>query len=134
PKASMIEHLGMYNHLKAKIKDLGIVPDDRIAQTAPHCFDISLWQYLAGLAAGAQVSIVPDRIAHDGSQLLAYVEDAGITILEVVPSLLRVIIEELGAEASQRPQLSKLRWLIVTGEQMDPELCRRWFRMYPSIP
>ncbi|MBM0274411.1 non-ribosomal peptide synthetase [Micromonospora tarensis] len=47
PKGVMCEHAGMLNHLLAKIADLGIGPDTVVAQTAPQCFDISLWQLLA---------------------------------------------------------------------------------------
>ena len=44
PKGVMCEHAGMLNHLFAKIEDLGIGDGDVVAQTAPQCFDISLWQ------------------------------------------------------------------------------------------
>src|SRR5207253_2682692 len=29
---------------------------------------------------------------------------------------------------------SALRWLVLTGEALAPELCRRWLRAYPGIP
>src|SRR6266567_1648116 len=47
PKGAMCEHSGMLNHLWAKIDDLGIGEGDVVAQTAPQCFDISLWQLVA---------------------------------------------------------------------------------------
>lgn len=47
PKGAMCEHAGMLNHLHAKLDDLGIGEGDVVAQTAPQCFDISLWQLLA---------------------------------------------------------------------------------------
>src|SRR5205809_2433491 len=43
PKGVMCEHAGMLNHVCAKIHDLGIGEGDVVAQTAPQCFDISLW-------------------------------------------------------------------------------------------
>jgi len=45
----MCEHAGMLNHLFAKIDDLGIAENDVVAQTAPQCFDISLWQLIPRL-------------------------------------------------------------------------------------
>ena len=27
-----------------------------------------------------------------------------------------------------------LRWLLVTGETLPPQLCRRWLMRYPSVP
>ena len=44
PKGAMCEHAGMLNHLYAKIDDLEIDEGQVVAQTAPQCFDISLWQ------------------------------------------------------------------------------------------
>src|SRR5262249_32812983 len=54
PKGAMCEHAGMLNHLCAKIHDLGIGEQDVVAQTAPQCFDISLWQLLSPLLVGGQ--------------------------------------------------------------------------------
>ena len=51
PKGAMCEHAGMLNHLFAKIDDLEIGEGQVVAQTAPQCFDISLWQ-LVSAAAG----------------------------------------------------------------------------------
>ncbi len=47
PKGAMCEHAGMLNHLLAKIDDLGIGEGEVVAQTAPQCFDISLWQLVS---------------------------------------------------------------------------------------
>src|SRR5207247_6912722 len=49
PKGAMCEHAGMLNHLFAKIEDLGIGDGDVVAQTAPQCFDISLWPLVSPL-------------------------------------------------------------------------------------
>ena len=63
PKGAMCEHDGMVNHLYAKIEDLGIGPGDVVAQTAPQCFDISLWQLVSALLVGGRTLIVgQDRI------------------------------------------------------------------------
>src|SRR5581483_1999221 len=49
PKGAMVAQRGMLNHLFAKIQTLDLTPDDKIAQTASHCFDISVWQFFAAL-------------------------------------------------------------------------------------
>src|SRR5207249_6190582 len=49
PKGAMCEHAGMLNHLCAKIDDLKIGEGVVVAQTAPQCFDISLWQLVSAL-------------------------------------------------------------------------------------
>ena len=52
PKGAMCEHAGMLNHLFAKIDDLEIGEGQVVAQTAPQCFDISLWQLVSALLVG----------------------------------------------------------------------------------
>src|SRR5256714_13641342 len=66
PKGAMCEHVGMLNHLYAKIDDLEIGEGQVVAQTAPQCFDISLWQLLSALLTGGANPLVeqdgiPDR-------------------------------------------------------------------------
>jgi len=133
PKGAMVEQRGMINHLLAKVDALGLTARDRVAQTASQCFDISVWQALSPLLVGASVEIVPDEVANDPAELLARVIASEVTILEVVPTMLRMLWHE--AERSPTaPGLPSLRWLVPTGEALPPELCRRWLDLYPEIP
>ncbi|HJX29125.1 MAG TPA: amino acid adenylation domain-containing protein, partial [Thermoanaerobaculia bacterium] len=135
PKGAMVEHGGMLNHMFAKIRDLGMGPADLLAQTAAPTFDISVWQFLASLLIGGRVRIVPDDVVSDPTLLLREVEARQITVLEVVPSLMRALLDEVDAMGPEaRPRLTALRWLIPTGEALPPELCRVWFAHYPGIP
>jgi len=133
PKGAMIEHRGMLNHLFAKVTQLQLTAADTVAQTASQCFDISVWQFLAAALVGGRTRILPSEIAHDPSQLLAQVEQQKISILETVPTVLRMIIAEAKSR-DQTPDLPSLRWMIPTGETLQPELCRQWFALYPHIP
>lgn len=134
PKGAMIEQEGMVNHLFAKIQELEISAEDRIIQNASQCFDISVWQYLSCLLTGGCVYIVDDDIAHDPNKLLSYTESNKITLLEVVPSLLQAMLDGIESGKLMKPCLESLRWLIVTGEALIPELARRWFLHYLGIP
>ena len=134
PKGAMVAQRGMLNHLYAKIETLQLKEIDRVAQTASQCFDISVWQFLAALLVGGQVQIFPDEVTHDPVALLAQVEQQSISILEIVPSMLRALIDFLESTGSPRPTLAALRWLISTGDVLPAELCRRWLSLYPHIP
>jgi len=123
----------MLNHLYAKIRDLPLSDKDVVAQTASQCFDISVWQFLAALLVGGQVQIFDDEITHDPALMLDQIEQRKLTILEIVPSMMRMMVTEVG-HRGDKPDLSTLRWLIPTGEALPPELCREWFRHNPEIP
>ncbi len=134
PKGVMIEHRGMINHLFAKISDLDLSSADRIAQTASQCFDISVWQSLAALLVGGTTHIYEDDVARDPALLLSHVESDRISIIESVPSLIAGMLEALEQSGSPKPSLQKLRWLLSTGEDLPPSLCRRWLDRYPAVP
>jgi len=133
PKGAMIAHGGMLNHLYAKIAELQLTAADIVAQTASQCFDISVWQFLAPLLVGGRVCIFDDEVIRDPVRLLESVKQESISVLETVPSLLRVMMAEITRPESPRPVLSALRRLICTGEALPPELCRQWLSVYPSI-
>ena len=137
PKGAMVEHRGMLNHLLAKVRTLGLDDRDAIAQTASQCFDISVWQFLAALLVGGRVDVFDDEVAHDPASLLDQIGLRKVTILEVVPSLMRMMLTEADrrlADNNSKPELSSLRWMIPTGEALPPGLCHHWFRLYPEIP
>jgi amino acid adenylation domain-containing protein len=134
PKGAMIEHRGMLNHLFAKVTDLGITAGDVMAQTAPPSFVICIWQTLAPLLAGARVDIIEDEVAKDPRRLLDRVAADGISVLQIVPSVMRLVLDDAEARGPARPELPSLRWLVPTGEALPPDLCRRWLALYPRIP
>src|SRR5436305_9053327 len=121
----MVEQRGMLNHLWAKVADLGLTAESAVVQNASQCFDISVWQHLAALAVGGRICIAGEETAQDPERLLGFVRREEVTVLEVVPSMLRSLLE---AAADDLP---RLEWLVVTGEVLPPDLCRRWLALHP---
>ncbi|MER7789175.1 amino acid adenylation domain-containing protein [Streptomyces sp. NPDC097640] len=133
PKGAMVHHRGMNNHLSAKVADLGLTAADTVVANAPLTFDISVWQMLAPLVVGGRALAVSQRLAADPPGLFRLVTRAEVTVLEVVPSLLRAALDAWD-DGEPLPALPSLRWLVVTGEELPGELCRRWFARFPGVP
>src|SRR5215213_5080833 len=95
PKGAMCEHLGMVNHLFAKIDDLGIGEGQVVAQTAPQCFDISLWQLVSALLVGGRTLIVEQDVILDVGRFVDKIIDGRVAVLQVVPSYLEVVLSYL---------------------------------------
>ncbi|GAA3378253.1 amino acid adenylation domain-containing protein [Streptomyces sannanensis] len=130
PKGAMCEHAGMLNHLYAKIDDLGISEGQVVAQTAPQCFDISLWQLVSALLVGGRTLLVEQEVILDVPRFLDRITDGRVSVLQVVPSYLEVVLSCL----EQRPsRLPDLRCVSVTGEALKKELTQRWFAAQPGI-
>jgi len=133
PKGAMVTDAGMANHLAAKRLDMGLGPDDAVGLTAPLSFDISVWQTLAPLTVGGRVAVAPTELS-EPSALVAWVARHGVTVLEVVPSYLAVILDELTVQPRLRAGLATLRLLIATGEALPSALARRWHECCPTVP
>ena len=130
PKGAMCEHAGLVNHLFAKIDDLGVGEGQVVAQTAPQCFDISLWQLLSALVVGGQTLIIEQDVILDVQRFVDTIVDHRVNVLQVVPSYLEVVLSYL--EREPRP-LRDLRFVSVTGEALKWELAQRWFASQPQI-
>ncbi|MGH3822584.1 MAG: non-ribosomal peptide synthetase [Pseudonocardiaceae bacterium] len=130
PKGAMCEHAGMLNHLYAKIDDLEIGEGQVVAQTAPQCFDISLWQLVSALLVGGRTLLVEQEVILDAARFVDKIVDGRVGVLQVVPSYLEVVLSSL----EQHPrELPDLRCVSVTGEALRKELTQRWFAAEPEI-
>jgi amino acid adenylation domain-containing protein len=130
PKGAMCEHIGMLNHLLAKIDDLEVNEGQVVAQTAPQCFDISLWQLVSALLVGGRTLIVEQDVILDVRRFVDTIVEGQVTVMQVVPSYLEVVLSYL----EQHPrELSTLRYVSVTGEAIKRELTQRWFAAAPQI-
>lgn len=133
PKGVMIEQRGLSNHLASLISELNLSSRDVIAQTAPQSFVISVWQFLAGPMVGARVHVCATAIVQDPILLAREIEREGVTVLEIVPSLLRLILDRMD-EAPIGRAFARLRLLISTGEPLPVDLCKAWFARCPKVP
>jgi amino acid adenylation domain-containing protein len=130
PKGAMCEQIGFLNHLVAKIDDLVIDEGTVVAQTAPQCFDISLWQLVSALLVGGQTLIVEQETILDAHRFLETIVARRVNVVQVVPSYLEVLVTNL----AQRPRaLESLRYVVATGEALKKELVERWFAVQPRI-
>ena len=133
PKGVMIEQRGLLNHLASLISELKLSAADVVAQTAPQSFVISVWQFLAGLMVGARIHVCSDDVVKDPALLAEEISREGVTVLQIVPSLLREILERAAHEPAFRA-FGRLRLLISTGEPLSADLCHAWFRHFPNVP
>jgi len=135
PKGAMVTHQGMANHLWAKVDLLGLDSGSVVVQNASHCFDVFVWQLLAPLVAGGRVVIYAGETALDPAVLLARLARDRVTVLELVPSLLEVLLEQMAQQgaAGERPRLEALAHLLSTGEALPVPLARRWFEFFRDV-
>src|SRR5213596_2881968 len=126
----MCEHAGLLNHVCAKIHDLGIGEGDVVAQTAPQCFDISLWQLVSAFLVGGRTLLVEQEAILDAERFLDRIAGGRVAVVQVVPSYLEIVLSYLALHPRELPDL---RCVSVTGEAVKKELVQRWFATQPAI-
>ena len=133
PKAAIVTYAGLANHMAAKIADLEIDAGDCVLQNASSSFDIVVWQCLATLTVGGCLRIVDNLTAVDPRATVDLLTQEHVTVMEVVPSFLSLLVEEIQSHASL-PTFAGLKFVFSNAERLPPWLCRQWLDLYPEIP
>ncbi|WP_338124974.1 non-ribosomal peptide synthetase [Fischerella thermalis] len=122
PKGVMIPHRGISNQLHWRQTSFGLTDTDKVLQTISFSFDPSVWQIFWPLCFGAKL-ILPRPGGHqDSAYLIKTIAEQQITVLAMVPSMLRVLLEEKGIESCQC-----LKHITCGGEALPVELIERFF-------
>ncbi|MEH1770525.1 MAG: amino acid adenylation domain-containing protein [Nostoc sp.] len=122
PKGVMIPHRGIRNLVDWKQTTFGLTSTDKVLQTIPFSFDPSVWQIFWTLCYGGQLVMARPGGHQDTAYLVKTIVEQQITIIALVPSLLRVFLEEKGIE-----ECKHLRHVTCGGEALSMELIERFF-------
>jgi amino acid adenylation domain-containing protein/FkbM family methyltransferase len=126
PKGVMISHRAICNRLLWMLQLLQPDASDRILQKTPYSFDASLWELFLPLFSGAQLVMARPGGHRDPAYLVEAVCQHRITILQLVPSMLRVF---LGEESVG--QCDSLRHMFCGGERLTADDRQRFDERLP---
>ncbi len=124
PKGVMVEHRAICNTILWRDKDLTVHAGDVVLNNLHYTFDPSLGLIFPTLASGARMVLAEPGEEYDPHRLLERVVMEGVTILEVPPALLRVMLDDPLLTACRT-----LRWVCCGGEAMPPDLPARLFAL-----
>src|SRR6185295_897188 len=117
PKGAVITHRGLVHQMAWLQEGFGFTPEDRFLQKTPFSFDASVWELYSPLLIGARLLLARPGEHLQPDRLVQAVRDGGITILQVVPSLLGALLNEPGFD-----ECRSLRWVSCGGETLPTEL------------
>ncbi len=118
PKGVLLEHRGLCNLAAIQIKTFNIQTHHRVLQFTSISFDVSIWEILMPLIAGASLYLGTRNTLLPGSPLIKFLHEKEITIAILPPSVLAILPVETN--------LTKLETIIVIGESCSSELVARW--------
>jgi amino acid adenylation domain-containing protein len=128
PKATGISHAAIANHMLWMNERFGFGPQDCIVQRTSTSFDASVWELLAPLTTGARMTMV--RATADVRLLVQAMLSAKATVLQCVPSLLRVLVADPGFADAARA----LRLVFCGGEPFESSLRDALVRVTNATP
>ncbi|MFJ9178091.1 amino acid adenylation domain-containing protein [Streptomyces sp. NPDC102360] len=120
PKAVVVTHGGIANRVAWTVERHALGAEDRVVQKTTIGFDAAGWEIFAPLVSGGTVVLAPEGAERDPAVLLRAVADYRVTVLQVVPSVLRLLVDE-GDWSGCGP----LRLLFSAGEPLHAELVAR---------
>jgi len=121
PKGVMVEHRGLCNAIHWIVQTLRLSASDRCLLKTPITFDAAGREFFPTLLTGGTL-VVAEADGHRDSRYLAEtIRSARITILHIVPSLLRLLVEEPAFDDSLR-----LRAVMCGGETLPTTLAKRF--------
>ncbi len=126
PKGVMVSHRAIANRLLWMLAALPIDAGDRVLQRTPLSFDAALWELFVPLFAGARLVLAPPAANQDLGQLIATLGERRVSVLQLVPTLLRLVLELPGLG-----EATALRLLFCGGEALPMELAERAAAVLP---
>ncbi|MFH9004316.1 amino acid adenylation domain-containing protein [Streptomyces afghaniensis] len=121
PKGVVISHAGIGNRIAWVVGAHKLDAGDRVLHKTPVTFDAACWEIFAPLVSGGTVVLAPVGAERDCAAMLRALIDHRITVLQVVPSVLRMLVEEPGWDAC-----TTLRLLFCAGEPLHAELVQEF--------
>ncbi|NMG19781.1 non-ribosomal peptide synthetase [Brasilonema bromeliae] len=121
PKGVMVPHRGISNQLHWRQATFQLTEQDKVLQTISLSFDPSVWQIFWPLLFGGQLIMARPDGHRDPAYMVKMIIEQQITVAALVPSIIRVLLEEKGIE-----NCTSLKHVTSGGEALAVELIERF--------
>lgn len=123
PKGVVIPYRAIVNHMRWMQATFPLSAADGVLQKTPFSFDASVWEFFAPLMAGARLVVARPDGHRDMSYLIETIIQRRVTILQLVPSMMRLWLETPGVGGCQ-----SLRRVFCGGEALAPDLVKLFYQ------
>ncbi|WP_433732007.1 amino acid adenylation domain-containing protein [Actinoplanes sp. CA-051413] len=126
PKGVAVPHEGIVNRLLWMQHEYGLGPDDVVLQKTPASFDVSVWEFFWPLIVGAHLVVARPEGHKDPAYLADLIQEARVTTVHFVPSMLRAFVAEPAAAGC-----TGLRRVICSGEALPADVAAAFHALLP---
>jgi len=126
PKGVVLTHASLQNHMSwmRQVHPLGL--EDHVLQKTVFTFDASVWEFYAPLLAGGTLVMARPGGHQDPEYLVQCLQQEEITILQLVPLQLRLILEQKGLA-----RCHSLKRVYCGGEALTRDLVHDFYQQAP---
>ena len=132
PKGVVIEHRNVVNRIRDINARFAIGPEDAILGLTALHHDLSIYDVFGVLAAGGALVLPEEAERLDPAHWSDLIETRGITLWNSVPFFAGMLVEHVEQEPSRAERLP-LRWMILAGDWIPPNLPARVRALWPTI-
>lgn len=127
PKGVMIPHAAICNHMLWMKEQFPLETTDLVMQRTPYSFDASVWEFYAPLITGSRLYIAEEGGNRDPDYLVEKIIQHSISILQVVPSMLRLLLEHPRID-----QCISLKRVYCGGSALPLKSVQAFYRLLPA--
>jgi amino acid adenylation domain-containing protein len=127
PKGVIAPHRAVTNMILWMQTAYQMTPQDRLLQKTSFSFDASAWEFFWPLVVGAKLVVARPYAEKDGAYLVESLKERQITFLQLVPSLLKLLVEQEGLDGC-----ASLSHVFCGGEALPGRVCERFFERLPD--
>lgn len=127
PKGVMITNGNLINYAESLPIALGLETSDRYLHTASISFSSSVRQMMLPFATGSTIVVATTETIGDPRRLLALIESAGVTVVDLVPSYWRAVLASVDSMSdADRAAVrgNSLRLLLSASEPLPVSVAR----------
>ncbi|KAG2179723.1 hypothetical protein INT44_006571 [Umbelopsis vinacea] len=127
PKGCIIEHRSAVNLVMSESIIFPLSDKDVVFQNFSLAFDASIETIWLAFFNGATLYIPTEDMMHSGAQLAQFINQANVTVLSCVPTMLNMMSIGIPEnESSQDYLLPTVKLLIVGGESCPKDVIEKW--------
>lgn len=130
PKGVANTHKGWVNRMCWMQNKHQLNIGDITLQKTTLTFDDAAVEIFWPLIVGGTVALIPANMHKDPQQILKYAVEYNVTLLQFVPSMLQMVIEQITPE--QKEKLTNLKTVISSGEALKQKLVNDFYDKMPG--
>ncbi len=126
PKAILGGHEGLSHFIQWETREFGFDENVRTSNLALTTFDVSLRDIFVPLTVGGTVCIPDSETRADPSLLLNWLDRARVNAVHIVPSIFRLLLDEIEKVETRDDLLETLHHILLAGEPSFGKDIQRW--------